>query len=92
MSPNHNRTLARIHRRPTPADIRWRDLISTLKFLGVKVTERQGSRVGLRVGNQRIVVHRPHPGPVVGRATVRDIADFLKAEGVLPRQERCADG
>ena len=91
MSPKHGRTLARIHRRPTPAHIRWQDLISTLKFHGVDVTEREGSRVGLRMGGERIVVHRPHPGSVTGRATVRDIADFLKAAGVMPLRKQDDD-
>lgn len=92
MSPNHDRTLARIHLRPTPANIRWLDLISTLKSHGVEVTDRRGSRVGLRLGGERIVVHRPHPGPDTGRATVRDIAGFLKAAGVLPPQGQDDDG
>ena len=43
------------------------------EYRGVEVTERRGSRVGLKKGNERIVVHRPHPGSVTGRATVRDI-------------------
>lgn len=92
VSPTRDRTLARIYRRPTPADIRWQDLISTLKFHGVEVTARKGSRVGLRLGDNRMVVHRPHPGSITGRATVRDIVDFLKAAGVLPIQEQENDG
>ena len=92
MSTKHGRTLARIHRRPTPVDIRRQDLISTLKFYGVDVTEREGSRVGLKMGDERIVVHRPHPGSVTGREKVRDIADFLKAAGVMPLREREDDG
>lgn len=55
-----------------------------LRACGVEVVERSGSRVGLRMGNERIVVHRPHPRPNTGRATVRDIASFLKAAGVEP--------
>ena len=35
-------------------------------------------------GAERMVVHRPHPGPEIGRATVRDIAAFLEAIGVRP--------
>ena len=34
--------------------------------------------------DKEIVVHRPHPEPEVGRATVRDIAAFLDAVGVRP--------
>ena len=55
-----------------------------LRACGVEVVERSGSRVGLRMRNERIVVPRPHPSPNAGRATVRDIASFLKAAGVEP--------
>lgn len=87
MSTRHRRTLARISQRPPPADIRWQDLISALKHCGVEVLERKGSRVGLKKDEERIVVHRPHPGSVTGRATVRDIAAFLKSAGVIPPRE-----
>ena len=55
-----------------------------LRACGVEVVERAGSRIALRIGSERIVVHRPHPGPDVGRATVRDIALFLGAAGLEP--------
>ena len=35
MSTKHRRTLARVHRKPTPADLGWRDLISALEYFGV---------------------------------------------------------
>ena len=55
-----------------------------LRAYGVEIVERAGSRIALRIGRERIVVHRPHPGPNVGRATVRDIALFLEAGGLEP--------
>ena len=45
--------------------------------MGVEVSQRAGSRVGLRMGDQRIVIHKPHPDPDAGRATVRLISRFL---------------
>ena len=87
MSTKRRRTLARIHQRPPPADIRWQDVVGTLEYFGVEVTEREGSRVGLKTGEERIVVHRPHPSSITGRETVRDIAAFLTAAGVIPPRE-----
>ncbi|MXW17075.1 MAG: type II toxin-antitoxin system HicA family toxin [Gemmatimonadetes bacterium] len=55
-----------------------------LRACGIEIVERSGSRVGLRMGSERMVVHRPHPRPNAGRATVRDIALFLRAAGVQP--------
>lgn len=84
MRAKHRRTLVRVYEKPTPADIRWEDMKSLLRACGVDVVERSGSRVGLSKGSERIVIHRPHPKPVTGRATVRDIAAFLRAAGVEP--------
>ena len=50
----------------------------------VEVSERAGSRLLLKKGAERIVVHRPHPSPQTGKATVRGIAMFLKSIGVSP--------
>lgn len=80
----HRRTLIRVFERPTPADIRWEEMESLLRASGVEVVERSGSRVGLSKGSERIVIHRPHPRPSIGRATVREIVAFLKVVGVEP--------
>ena len=69
---------------PTPANIRWTDIITMLKAEGVEVHERSGSRVLFKRGVARIVIHRPHPESHTGRATVHDIVAFLKAIGVKP--------
>ena len=80
----HRRTLERIFAMPTPSDIRWADVESLLIALDVEVLERAGSRVLLSKGNEKAVVHRPHPRPYLLRAVVRRIAGFLVAIGVKP--------
>ena len=70
--------------RPTPADIRWPDIEAMLWAANVGISERSGSRVLLKKGSERMIVHRPHPAPEVGRATVRDIVGFLEVVGVKP--------
>ena len=66
---------------PTPADVRWADIISLLSALGVNVVERGGSRVQLVKGTDSMVVHRPHPRPETRRDTVRDIVRFIERTG-----------
>jgi hypothetical protein len=70
--------------RPTPAGIRWPDIEAMLRAADVQLAERSGSRVLLKKGSERMIVHRPHPAPEAGRATVRDVVAFLKAAGVKP--------
>ena len=84
MRVKHYRTLERVFRKPTPTDIRWADTVAMLSAAGVEVNQREGSRVLLKKGAERMVIHRPHPEPEIGRATVRDIAAFLETAGVKP--------
>ena len=84
MRAKHRRTLASVFARPTPTSIRWADVVALLEAAGVEVSERAGSRMLLKKGAERMIVHRPHPSPDVGRATVRAIAAFLEAVGVKP--------
>ena len=84
MRTKHRRTLESMFKRPTPSGIRWVDIAALLKTADVEVSQRSGSRVMLKKGPERMVIHRSHPGPETGRATVRDIAVFLEAVGVKP--------
>ncbi|MCY4369326.1 MAG: type II toxin-antitoxin system HicA family toxin [bacterium] len=84
MRRKHERTLERVFKRPTPANIRWNDIVALLNAAGVEMFERSGSRVGLKKGGERMVVHRPHPEPDTGKQTVRAIASFLKTIGIEP--------
>lgn len=84
MRGKHRRTLERMRTRPTPADIRWTDLVAMLQAAGVQVSERSGSRVLLKQDAERMIVHRPHPTRVLGRGAVRAIVAFLDAGGVEP--------
>ena len=67
--------------RPTPADIRWDEITSLLRGLGVEVIERAGSRVLIRKDDHRRVVHRPHPRSEARRDTVRNIVEFIDLVG-----------
>lgn len=80
----HRRTLERVFATPTPPDIHWNDAVSLLRAVGVEVTERAGSRIMLKRGEARMVMHRPHPRPQLSRPAVRDLSKFLEAIGVKP--------
>ena len=84
MRAKHRRTLQRMCARPTPTDVRWADVVAMLEAAGVEVSERSGSRVLLKKGAERMIVHRPHPAPETGRGAVRALVAFLEAAGVKP--------
>ena len=84
MTGRHRRTLERIFARPTAAGIRWAEVESLMRALGVDLAQGSGSRIRFSRDGVSLVVHRPHPGPEVGRATIRAIAGFLSEIGVAP--------
>ena len=84
MRAKHRRILESMRTRPPPAGIRWPDIAALLEAAGVEVCERSGSRVLLKKGAERMMVHRPHPPPATSRGTVRAVAAFLDAAGVKP--------
>ena len=84
MRARHRRTLERLFSQPTPANIRWREVVSLLDAAGVEITERSGSRVAFQSSQETLVVHQPHPRPEIDRNAARAIARFLKDEGITP--------
>ena len=84
MRTKHRKTLENVLKTPTPAGIRWTDIAAMLNAAGVDVSQRSGSRVLLKKGENRMVIHRPHPEPETGKATIRAIAAFLEALEIEP--------
>ncbi|MDE2904955.1 MAG: type II toxin-antitoxin system HicA family toxin [Acidobacteriota bacterium] len=84
MKRRHRRTLALLFEHPTPANIAWRDIQALFIELGAEVSERQGSRVGVRLFGDRRVFHRPHPSPDTDKGAVASIRDWLRHNGVEP--------
>ena len=84
MKAEHQATLRRVLGRPTPTNLPWEDIEAMLRAAGVEVKERPGDRIALVRDGRAMVLHRPDPRPITIRATVRDLAAFLKATGVTP--------
>lgn len=82
MNRKHRKTLRLIFENPIRADVDWKDVESLFMGLGAEVTEGKGSRVRVILNGVRIVLHQPHPRKEAGRATVKDIRDFLVRAGV----------
>lgn len=78
------KTIALIYKRPASANIKWTDIESLLIDLGAVVQEREGSRVLVRLFNDRRVFHRPHPTPNTDKGAVESIRKWLLENGVKP--------
>ena len=53
-------------------------------MIRAEVTERRGSRVGVRRFGDRRVFHRPHPGPDTDKGAVAGIHEWPRRNGVEP--------
>jgi len=80
----HAKTLDLIFRNPISANIDWKDIESLLLALGAEISERAGSRIGVRLFDDRHVFHRPHPSPKTDKGAVASIREWLKKNGVTP--------
>ena len=52
--------------------------------MGAEITEREGSRIGVRLFGDRRVFHRPHPSPDTDKGAVTAIRKWLEENGVTP--------
>ena len=84
MKNKHQKTLELIYARPTSGNIKWHDIESLFISLGAELSERQGSRIGVRLFGERRVFHRPHPSPNTDKGAVASIRQWLEDNGVTP--------
>jgi len=84
MQKKHLKTLALIFKRPTSANINWKDIEALLVVLGAEISEREGSRLGVRLFGDRRVFHRPHPSPKTDKGAVASIRGWFRNNGVKP--------
>ena len=84
MKRKHRKTLELIFSKPTSANINWKDIEALFVALDGELTEREGSRIGVRLFNQRRVFHRPHPSPKTDKGAIVSIRKWLKENGVEP--------
>ncbi|MCP4399121.1 MAG: addiction module toxin, HicA family [bacterium] len=84
LNKKHTRTLEKIYERPTRANIAWTDIVGLFKACGADVSQRQGSRVCIKLGQQRAVFHAPHPQKETVKGAVEDVRAFLQRAEVTP--------
>jgi len=80
----HIKTLALVFKQPVSANVDWKDIESLFVGLGAEISEREGSRIGVRMFGEIRVFHRPHPSPKTDKGAVASVREWLKRNGVMP--------
>jgi hypothetical protein len=84
MKRKHQKILELLSVHPPSANVKWSDIESLFKELGADITEREVSRVGVRLFGERRVFHRPHPSPATDKGAVASIRKWLEENGARP--------
>ena len=84
MKRKHQKTVELIFARPVSAIIRWKDIEALFVELGAEILQREGSRVLVRLFDERRVFHRPHPAPTTDKGAVEAIRKWLEENGARP--------
>lgn len=84
LSNKHHKTLIAIFEKPTLANIRWSEVEQLFIALGAEITEGQGSRVRIKLNDQVVTFHRPHPGKEARRYAVEAAREFLRNHDIEP--------
>lgn len=78
--------LAKLCRKPTPADFRYSDLKKILSSFGY-VESTKGATSGSRVKFYHpetgaiLLLHKPHPSDIMAKGAVESVVVFLKEHG-----------
>jgi Lhr-like helicase len=84
MKRKHQKTVELLFMHPPSANLKWSDIKGLFKELGGEISEREGSRVGIRLFGERRVLHRPPPSPNTDKGAVASIRKWLEENGVRP--------
>ena len=84
MKAKHAKTLELVFARPASGNVRWDDVAALLLALGAEISEREGSRIGVRLFGDRRIFHRPHPTPAMDKGAVASLRNWLETNGVKP--------
>ena len=76
--------MEKIFSRPVSGSIKWNEIEFLFIALGAEISEREGSRIGVRLFGDRRVFHRPHPSPDTDKGAVSSIRNWLNENGVKP--------
>ncbi len=84
MKSKHRKILEAIFEKPTLSNIEWKNIEALLISLDAEISEGSGSRVRIKLNNERAIFHRPHPHKETDKGAVASMRRFLENAGVKP--------
>ncbi len=84
MNSRHRKTLEAVFAEPTKTNIAWMDIEALLVAKGCMSKEGAGSRVKFKLGDEVLLIHRPHPQKEAKAYVVRATREFLIKISVTP--------
>ncbi len=84
MNNRQRKTLEAVFAEPTKSNIAWSDIEALLRAVDCIIKEGAGSRVRFKMGNEILMIHRPHPQKETKEYVVRATREFLIKIGIKP--------
>ena len=74
-----------------PNDFTFEELVRLFSVLGFELDNKgksSGSRVAFIKDDETFTMHKPHPGNIIKRGTLRNIKEYLEEKGLLNETEK----
>jgi HicA toxin of bacterial toxin-antitoxin, len=84
MAGKHRKTYDALQSNPVRANISWNDVVALLAAAGCTVKGLTGSIFEFKLGNEKLLIHRPHPGKELSKGRVRSVREFLELLRINP--------
>lgn len=84
LSSKNRRTLQSVFDVSVRSDVPWVDIERLLAALGAEITQGNGSRVRVVLGDTRAVFHRPHPQRETDKGALTSVRRLLREAGFEP--------
>ncbi len=69
-----------------PNDFTFDELVSLMAYFGYSLSNKgktSGSRVGFVKGDEKIIIHKPHPGNLMNAGALKNVYNELKQRNLL---------
>lgn len=69
-----------------PKDFSFEELVRSFGYFGYRLDNKgltSGSRIGFIKGDDKIYLHKPHPGNIILKATMKDIYKLMRKRKLI---------